>query len=114
MTFQYTLYNEPFQAIKDGYKKVEMRLYGEKRQLLSIGDHIIFVNKTNGESIEAAVKGLTRYKNFDELYAAYPDKTVIGYKPGKVADPKDMLRYYSEASIKKWGALAIEIEAAER
>ena len=114
MTHLYSLYDEPFQAIKDGYKKVEMRLYDEKRQLLSTGDHIVFVNKTSGEFIEVVIKGLKRYKDFDELYAAYQDKTVIGYKPDEIADPKDMLRYYSEASIKKWGALAIEIEPVKQ
>ena len=113
MTYQYTLYNEPFQAIKDGYKKVEMRLYDEKRRLLSVGDHIVFVNKTNGETIEVVIKGLKRYRDFGELYSAYPNKTLIGYKPGEPASPMDMLRYYKEDAIKRWGAFAIEIEAVK-
>ena len=110
MTYQYTLYNGPFQAIKDGYKKVEMRLYDEKRRLLRIGDHIVFTNRDNGETLEVIVQGLKRYKDFDELYDAYPDKTVIGYKPGESAYPKEMLCYYSQDLIDKWGALAITIE----
>lgn len=113
MTYQYTLYNEPFQAIKDGYKTVEMRLYDEKRRLLRIGDHIVFANRDNGETLEVIIQGLKRYKDFVELYDAYPDKRVIGYAPGETADPKDMLRYYGQDLIDKWGALAIEISLTD-
>ena len=78
--------------------------------MLSVGDHIVFVNKTNGETIEAVIKGLKRYRDFNELYSAYPDKTLIGYKPGELASPMDMLRYYKDDAIKRRGAFAIEIE----
>ena len=88
-------------------------MHYRKRRLLSAGDHIVFVNKTNGETIEVVIKGLKRYRDFNELYSAYPDKTLIGYKPGELSSPLDMLRYYKEDAIKRWGAFAIEIAAVK-
>ena len=42
------LWNDPFEAIKDGWKTIEMRLNDEKRSQIKIGDEIEFTNiKTN-------------------------------------------------------------------
>ena len=38
------LHPEPFAKIKDGSKTIELRLYDEKRQRISIGDTIRFIN----------------------------------------------------------------------
>lgn len=35
-----TLYQEPFNAMKEGYKDIEMRLYDEKRKNLRVGERI--------------------------------------------------------------------------
>ena len=59
------------------------------------------------------IKSLKRYRDFNELYSAYLDKTLIGYKPGEPGSPMDMLRYYKDDVIKRWGAFAIEIEAVK-
>ena len=34
----------PFNMIREGYKTIELRLYDEKRKLISVGDIIIFSN----------------------------------------------------------------------
>ena len=42
------LWNDSFEAIKDGWKTIEMRLNDEKRSQIKIGDEIEFTNiKTN-------------------------------------------------------------------
>ena len=104
-----TLYQKPFLAITEGWKTVEMRLNDEKRRLLKIGDIIVFTNKTTKEKAIVEVDDLKPFLSFDELYASYP-KWAIGYQNDEKPDPRDMLEYYREEDIRKWGALAICIK----
>lgn len=102
------LYPEPFNLIKNRTKTIEMRLYDEKRKLLKIGDLIVFINIETKNELIAEITDLKKFNSFDELYAKYPKKA-LGYKDNEVANPKDMNEYYSDDSINKYGALAIEI-----
>ena len=45
----------------------------------------------------------------NDFYSSY-EKTAIGYKKDEVANPNDMLNYYSQEQIDKYGVLAIEIK----
>ena len=103
------LYPDAFELIENGSKKVEMRLNDEKRQKLTIGDLVIFTNTETKEEIIVEVIDLKTFKSFNELYSSY-EKTAIGYKKDEVANPNDMLNYYSQEQIDKYGALAIEIK----
>ncbi len=48
------LATEPFNAILEGRKTIESRLYDEKRQTIQIGDTLVFTNRENTEqTIEA-------------------------------------------------------------
>ena len=106
---QMTLYDGPFLAITSGRKTVEMRLYDEKRSLIKIGDLIVFENKDTHKEAVVEVNDLKVFSSFEELYASY-SKQAIGYQDGEKADPRDMLLYYREEDIRKWGALAIGIK----
>lgn len=86
-----------------------MRLNDEKRRLLKIGDLIVFTNKDTGEKVIVEIDDLKPFLSFDELYASYP-KRAIGYRNDEKPDPRDMLEYYREEDILKWGALAICIK----
>ena len=103
------LYPDAFELIENGSKKVEMRLNDEKRQKLTIGDLVIFTNTKTKEEIIVEIIDLKTFNSFDELYSSY-EKTAIGYKKDEVANPNDMLDYYSQEQIEKYGALAIEIK----
>ena len=104
-----TLNQEPFLATTEGWKTVEMRLNDEKRRLLKIGDIIVFTNKETEEKAIVEIDDLKPFLSFDELYASYP-KRAIGYRNDEKPDPRDMLEYYQEEDIRKWGALAICIK----
>jgi ASC-1-like (ASCH) protein len=107
------IHNAPFEKIKDGSKTIELRLYDEKRRKIKIGDKIRFTVKA--EALTVRVKALHIFKDFEELYAVLPlDK--CGYTDGELetASPKDMLFYYSEEQIKKYGVIGIEIETDRR
>lgn len=45
------LWDDSFQAIKEGWKTVEMRLNDEKRSVISAGDIIEFTNTTIQEKM---------------------------------------------------------------
>ena len=102
------LWNDSFNKIKNKTKTIEMRLCDEKRSLISIGDMIEFTNTKNNETCECVVLNLYKYENFSELYKHH-DKRSIGYSDNEIADPNDMLAYYTTENIRKYGVLGIEI-----
>lgn len=109
MTHKMNLDPAPFNSIGTGGKKVEMRLCDEKRSKINIGDIIEFENTVTHKKIKCKVNKLTKYKDFFELYSHF-DKKDIGYEESQTANAEDMYAYYSSEQIKKYGALAIEIE----
>ena len=56
-----------FDFIKDGTKRIELRLYDEKRQSIQIGDIIEFA-KSDDEKFKAEIVGLLRYNSFADLF----------------------------------------------
>ena len=104
-----TLHHEPFSAIKEGWKTVEMRLCDEKRMMLKIGDTIEFTDRETKEKMLTRVVNLEKFKDFYELYASY-GKVEIGYRENEAAHPDDMSQYYSKEDIDRFGTLAITIE----
>ena len=51
MIHQMNLWDDSFQAIKEGWKTIEMRLNDEKRSLIKINDKIEFTNTKTNETI---------------------------------------------------------------
>ena len=109
MIHKMNLWNDSFQKIKNKTKTIERRLCDEKRSLISIGDIIEFTNTRTNEKLECIVSNLYKYENFDELYKNY-NKIAIGYSHDEIAEPKDMLAYYSVEKIEKYGVLGIEVK----
>ncbi len=108
MRHKMKLWNGSFEAIKSGRKTIEMRLYDEKRRLIKIGDEIEFTNLKTNETITYKVINLYKYDSFEELYKNH-NKISIGYTKDELANPDDMLKYYTKEDIEKYGVLGIEI-----
>ncbi|MCI5746060.1 MAG: ASCH domain-containing protein [Erysipelotrichaceae bacterium] len=102
------LWNDSFQAIKEGKKTIEMRLNDEKRSIIMIDDLIEFTNTKTNEVMTCKVSNLFFYKNFEELYMNHK-KVSLGYKENETANPSDMYMYYSKEKIAKYGVIGIEI-----
>lgn len=100
----------PFEMIKSGQKTIELRLFDEKRQLVKVGEKIVFTNTTTGEKLEAEVVNLHRFDNFDELYKNL-NLLKCGYTKETVDTAKaaDMEQYYSVEEQKKYGVVGIEL-----
>jgi ASC-1-like (ASCH) protein len=113
VTHEMSLRQAPFRAVASGKKVIEMRLYDPKRQLIRVGDSIRFTLVGRDESATALVVGLHYFPSFAELYAALlplVGKAGLGYAEGDVPHPDDMLDYYSEDAIARFGVVGIEIE----
>ena len=103
------LNDEPFNRIKEGKKTIEMRLYDEKRSLISVGDIIEFTNRKTNEIIETIVVDIYKFENFDELFKNFT-KEELGYLENEKSDPTDMLKYYSKEEQKNYGVVGIKIK----
>lgn len=103
----------PFEMIKSGQKTIELRLYDDKRQLIKIGDEIIFTNTATEETIHTQVLNLHRFDSFAELYKSLP-LLKCGYTSENVgsATPADMEGYYSVEEQKRLGVVGIELYLA--
>lgn len=112
MKYFMNLNSAPFNMIKSGEKTIELRLNDEKRQLISQGDEIEFIN-TDDNSLKLLCKVIKIYnfKSFEELYNILPlDK--CGYTKEELNNAKasDMDLYYSKERQKKYGVLGIQIK----
>lgn len=108
MIHKMELWHESFEKIKSKTKTIELRLNDEKRSVIEIGDIIEFTDTSSGEKIRCEVINIFRYADFETLYQNH-DKLSIGYQENETAGPSDMLAYYSEDKIKKYGVVGIEI-----
>ena len=103
------LQHAPFTAMLWGKKRIEMRLYDEKRSQIEVGDYIAFTDVETEDMLVCLVVNMHRYANFEELYANH-SKESIGYGEDEAADPSDMLVYYPREQIEKYGVVGIEVE----
>ena len=109
MEHKMKLWNDYFSKIKYGKKDIELRLNDQKRQMIKVGDIIVFTNNLSKEEVRCEVIALHHFKSFEELYNAF-DKTRFGYLPEEEASYKDMERFYLKEEIKKYGVVGIEIK----
>ena len=101
----------PMQQIRDGRKTIELRLYDEKRKLISVGDTIKFINtEDSNDTLSVTVTNLFVFTSFGELYMHLP-LLKCGYNDENinVASPDDMNIYYSIEKQNKYGVIGIEV-----
>ncbi len=112
MTHCMNLWDDSFQAIKEGWKIVEMRLNDEKRSIIDVDDIIEFTNTTTQEKMSCKVMNIYKYSDFAELYKHH-DKISIGYKEDETANPDDMYAYYTREQVEKYGVVGIQVSVIE-
>lgn len=104
-TWRMGLQEEYLRAIAEGKKKVEGRLYDEKRQKIMPGDTIIFEGR-----LMCAVKDVRVYSSFKEMLEKEGLENVLP-GVGSIDDGvKVYRRFYSEEKERKYGVAAIEVE----
>lgn len=69
MNHEMKLFSEPFEMMKSGQKTIEIRINDVKRQLIKIGDTIIFHNLSEEpETLIVEVLDIICFNTFGELY----------------------------------------------
>lgn len=100
----------PFAMMKSGQKKIEMRLYDEKRKRIRAGDEIVFTNAESGETLRTLVLRTDVFPSFAALYRALP-LLDCGYTAQTLsaASAKDMEQFYPVARQERYGVVGIRI-----
>lgn len=103
------LQSKYYDFIKDGTKRIELRLYDEKRQKIKLGDEIEF-SKSETEKFKAKVVGLICYQSFEDLFKDFPieilaDKTMIKNELLNI-----LSKFYTEEKQREFGVVGIRIK----
>lgn len=115
MVFTMRLETEPFEKLKNGQKKIELRLYDKKRQQINKGDTIKFVSlKEPCDTILTQVTDIYRAESFADLYNIL-SLNELGYAENElnIASPKDMDKFYSFEEQSKYGVVGFRLMLLE-
>lgn len=108
-THTMSLKPDPFDQIRSGKKRVELRLLDEKRRNIRVGDQIVFTHtEKRDEKLYVRVIGLHAYPSFDDVSQDFLRKD-MGFEDGTERIDDIMREYYSDEDIEKYGVLAIRL-----
>ena len=109
--FDLRLDEDIFEIVKNGTKRVEVRLYDEKRELMKIGDTLTFYKRPLlEEKINTKIIGLKKFNNINDLLNKYEMKEIYVEGFSKEEFIKLLERFYSKEEQEKYGFIAIEFE----
>ena len=98
-----------FDFIKDGTKRIELRLYDEKRRSIQLGDIIEF-EKSDDEKFKAEVVGLLRYNSFANLFEDFDISILADSSMTKQELLEVLGEFYSEEKQAEFGVIGIRIK----
>ena len=100
-----------YDFILNGTKRIEIRLFDEKRQQIKIGDTIKFLKEPELiESFNVKVVDLLRYNNFEEMFKDF-DISVLADKSMTKEELISVLEeFYTKEKQEQYGVLGIKIE----
>lgn len=111
MRHQMNLQPKYFNYIKNGTKRIELRLYDEKRQQIAIGDTIEFTEADNeAEKFEAKVIGLLRYATFSDLFNDFNIDMLADSSMTKDELLGVMEEFYTPEKQQEYGVVGIRLE----
>lgn len=103
------LATEPFNAIVDGSKTIESRLYDNKRKAINLGDELVFINReSTGQTVKVRVVGLLRYETFKSLFSHNTPSKFGGVSTEWLMD--QINEFYSIDEQRSNGVVGIEFE----
>ena len=100
-----------FEYINKGTKKIELRLYDEKRKKINIGDTIIFQKEPELEStMKVKVVGILEYNTFKELLKDFNIELLSDKSMTKQELLTILEEFYPQEKQKQYGVVGIRIE----
>ena len=111
MEHEMKLQPEYYDFILNGTKRIEIRLFDEKRQQINIGDTIKFLKEPElNEFFNAKVVGLLRYNTFEEMFRDF-DVSILSDKSMTKEELISILeQFYTKEKQERYGVLGIRIE----
>lgn len=102
---------EYYNFILNGTKRIEIRLYDEKRQAIKLGDTIKFLKEPElSETFNAKVIGLLRYNSFEEMFKDFDISILADESMTKEELIKVLEQFYTKEKQEQYGVLGIRIE----
>lgn len=98
-----------YDYIKNGTKRIELRLFDEKRQKIQLGDIIEFSASEN-ESLKTEVVGILRYKTFAELFEDFDISVLADDSMTKDELLGILGEFYTPEKQKEFGVVGIRIK----
>lgn len=114
MQHEMGLNEKPFNNMKSGAKKIELRLYDEKRAKLKLGDTIRFLKTPDKiESLDVKITGLLRYNSFEDLFKDI-DYNISGPADSLSQKMESIRKIYTLEEEQEKGILAIHVEVIKK
>ena len=112
MMHNFRLNDEQLLLIENNIKDIELRLYDEKRKLISVNDDIVFEGIHSGKRILTRCTALHRGKTFLELFNKFDSNIRFGSLPKETHEQMadQMRKFYSEEQELKYGVIGIEVK----
>ena len=98
-----------YDYIKNGTKRIELRLFDEKRQKIQLGDIIEFSASEN-ESLKTEVIGILRYRTFAELFEDFDISVLADDSMTKEELLEILSEFYTPERQKEFGVVGIRIK----
>ena len=108
-THEMNLQPKYFDFIKDGTKRIELRLFDEKRQQIQLGDIIEFT-KSEDEKFKAEVIGLLRYNTFNDLFEDFDISVLADESMTKQELLGVLSEFYTPEKQAEFGVLGIRLK----
>lgn len=100
-----------FDFILNGTKRIEIRLYDEKRQQIKLGDTIKFLKEPAlNDSFKAKVVGLLRFNSFEDMFNDFDISILSDKSMTKDELINSLEQFYTKEKQQIYGVLGIRIE----
>ena len=111
MEHEMKLQPEYFSFILNGTKRIEIRLFDEKRRKIKLGDTIKFLKEPNlDDSFRAKVIGLLIYNSFEDMFKDYDISILSDESMTKDELIEILEQFYTREKQQQYGVLGIRIE----
>ena len=111
MEHEMKLQPEYYNFILNGTKRIEIRLFDEKRQQIKIGDTIKILKEPElNESFNAKVIGLLRYNTFEDMFKDFDISVLSDSSMTKEELIAVLEQFYTKEKQEKYGVLGIRFE----
>ncbi|MBR3153034.1 MAG: ASCH domain-containing protein [Clostridia bacterium] len=100
-----------FEYMKNGTKRIEIRLNDEKRKNIKIGDEIVFQKEPElKDEVSTQIVNLIIKRNFKELIESFDISEYSDKSESKEKFLNDLYKFYTKEQEEKYGVVGIQIK----